>query len=389
VNDAALILVELGAILLGLAVLARLAAKVGLSPIPLYLLAGLAIGEGGLRPVATSESFIEIGASIGVVLLLFLLGLEYSARELVGELGRGMRGGVVDLVLNFTPGVAFGIIAGWDPVAVVALGGVTYISSSGIIAKLLSDHGWLGNRETPGILTLLVIEDLAMAVFLPILAVLAIGTGVAAGLVSVSIAMGLVAVILLIADRFSEHISSLVFDPSDEALLLSILGVTLITAGIAEQVNVSAAVGAFLVGIAVSGKAAEQSYRLLTPLRDLFAAVFFIVFGITTDPAAIPPVLLPAALLAIITAATKIGTGWWVATRAGIGRGGRRRAGVLLVARGEFSIVIAGLAAPVAANGASLAAVAAAYILILAVAGPLATRFLGSGVASAAVAGGT
>lgn len=378
-HDSALILIELGAILFGLAVLARLAGRLRLSPIPLYLLGGLAIGEGGVLPVVTSEEFIEIGASIGVVLLLFLLGLEYSARELMGELQRGAPSGVVDFTLNFAPGVVFGIALGWDLIAVVALGGVTYISSSGIIAKLLSDFGWLGNRETPVVLGILVLEDLAMAVFLPVLAVLTIGTSIGAGAVSIAIAVGLVAAILLAADRFSTQISRLVFDPSDEALLLSILGITLVTAGIAEQVNVSAAVGAFLVGIAVSGEAAERATRVLTPLRDLFAAVFFIVFGISTDPGAIPPVIVPAALLAVITGATKYATGWWSARRAGIGAGGRRRAGTLLIARGEFSVVIAGLAAPVAADGESLAALAAAYVLLMAVAGPLVTRAASGG----------
>ncbi|MEZ5175108.1 MAG: cation:proton antiporter [Acidimicrobiia bacterium] len=385
-HDSALVLVELGAILLGLAILARLAARLGLSPIPLYLLAGLSIGEGGVLPVVTSEEFIEIGASIGVVLLLFLLGLEYSARELMGELRRGAPSGVVDLLLNFVPGVVFGLALGWDAVAVVAMGGVTYISSSGIIAKLLSDFGWLGNRETPIVLGLLVLEDLAMAVFLPVLAVLTIGAGVGAGIASIVIAVGLVAAILLAADRYSTQISRAVFAPSQEALLLSILGVTLITAGIAEQMNVSAAVGAFLVGIAVSGEVAEQANRVLSPLRDLFAAVFFIVFGISTDPAAIPPVLLPAVVLAVITAATKVTTGWWSARRAGIGRAGQLRAGTLLVARGEFSIVIAGLAAPIAASGESLAALAATYVLIMAVAGPLTARLFGSPAEASAVA---
>jgi CPA2 family monovalent cation:H+ antiporter-2 len=387
VHETALILIELGAILLGLAVLARLAGVAGLSPIPLYLLAGLAIGEGGVLPVATAEGFIEIGASIGVVLLLFLLGLEYSSRELVGELRRGLPGGALDIALNFAPGAVAGIALGWDLLAVVALGGVTYVSSSGIVAKLLSDFGWLGNRETPSVLTILVLEDLAMAAFLPILAVLALGAGLGGGLLSIAVAMGLVTAILVVADRFSEPISRMVFVPSDEALLLSILGITLITAGIAEQVNVSAAVGAFLVGIAVSGEAAERASQLIAPLRDLFAAVFFIVFGIATDPGAIPPVLLPAMTLAVVTAGTKLLTGWWVAVRAGVGPRGRRRAGTLLIARGEFSIVIAGLAAPASAFGDSLAALAAAYVLIMAVTGPVAARFSGSPQGQTAVVG--
>ncbi len=142
-------------------------------------------------------------------------------------------------------------------------------------------------------------------------------------------------------------------------------------AGIAEQLQVSAAVGVFLIGIALSGRMAEGARELLSPLRDLFAAVFFVFFGLRTDSSAIPPVLLIAALLALVTALTKGATGWWAARRAGVGRLGRVRAGTVIIARGEFNIVIAGLAAAVEP---ALGPLAAAYVLIMAVGGPLIAR---------------
>ncbi|MGW2997328.1 cation:proton antiporter, partial [Streptomyces sp. NPDC001193] len=135
-----------------------------------------------------------------------------------------------------------------------------------------------------------------------------------------------------------------------------------------------AAVGAFLVGIALSGEVAEGTHTLLSPLRDLFAAVFFVFFGLHTDPASIPPVLLPALVLAVVTAGTKIATGYWAAKRAGIGVKGRWRAGGTLVARGEFSIVIAGLAVTAGIEPA-LGPLATAYVLILVVIGPLTARY--------------
>src|SRR5690606_23440397 len=112
-----------------------------------------------------------------------------------------------------------------------------------------------------------------------------------------------------------------------ESLVIGVLGLTMLVAGIAEQLNVSAAVGAFLVGIAISGQVAAEAEHVLSPLRDLFAAVFFVFFGLSTDPADMLPVLLPAAILAIITIATKTLTGWIAAKRAGIGVPGRWRAG--------------------------------------------------------------
>jgi len=137
---------------------------------------------------------------------------------------------------------------------------------------------------------------------------------------------------------------------------------------------VSAAVGAFLFGIAISGSTAHNATKLLEPLRDLFAAVFFVVFGLNTDPAAIPPVIGWALVLAVATTLTKLATGWWAARAQGIGKFGRARAGAALVARGEFSIVIAGLAVAYAAVPNELAALSTAYVLLMAVLGPIAAR---------------
>jgi CPA2 family monovalent cation:H+ antiporter-2 len=156
-------LLELGGVIVGLALLARLAARLQLPAAPLFLLAGLAFGQGGVLPLLTAEDFIELGAEVGVILLLFMLGLEYSAAELTSGLRRHAPAGVVDLVLNFTPGFVGGLLLGWGPVAAVFLGGITYISSSGIVARLLDDLRWLGNRETPVVISILVIEDLVMA----------------------------------------------------------------------------------------------------------------------------------------------------------------------------------------------------------------------------------
>jgi CPA2 family monovalent cation:H+ antiporter-2 len=158
-----------------------------------------------------------------------------------------------------------------------------------------------------------------------------------------------------------------------EALLLSVLGLTLLVAGVAAELNVSTAVGAFLVGIALSGPVAHHASQILSPLRDLFAAVFFVFFGLSTDPAAMPPVLLPALALAVFTMATKVVTGYIGAQRRGIAVPGRWRAGLALMPRGEFSVVIAGLAV---ASGVEpeLAPLAAAYVLITVVSGPMLTR---------------
>ncbi|GAA2199578.1 cation:proton antiporter [Sinomonas flava] len=372
----ALTLIELGAVVFALGLLARLAGRIGMSPIPLYLVGGLLFGAGGVIDLGGVRDFAHLAGEIGVILLLLMLGLEYTAQELVTGLRRSWQAGVMDLVLNFLPGMAVALLLGWGGVGALVMGGVTYISSSGIVAKVITDLGRLGNRETPTILAILVFEDLAMAVYLPILTAVLAGVSFLMGLQTMGISLVVVTLVLLIALRHGHHVSKAVHSENSEVFLLNVLGLALLVAGIASALQVSAAVGAFMLGIAISGTTAHTASRILEPLRDLFAAIFFVAFGLNTDPATIPPVLGWAVLLAVVTAATKVATGWWAAARAGVAVPGRARAGAALIARGEFSIVIAGLAVTSGAVNDELAALATAYVLLMAVVGPLAARFV-------------
>src|SRR5262245_5797964 len=371
-QDVSQILLELGAAIVGLAVLACLANRLGFSAIPLYLLAGLAFGKGGLAPLNFSEHFIHTGAEIGLLLLLFMLGLEYTEQDLRHNLQVGLPAGLVDLLLNFTPGFLAGVLLGWRTLPSVLLGGVTYISSSGIIAKMLAELKWLNNPEMPAVISLLVLEDLAMAVYLPLVAVLLAGGNLQTLALATFFAVATVSVILLVALRFGRGISRFFGHESDEIVLLTVFGTVLLVGGLAQRVQVSAPIGAFLVGIALSGPIAEKSRRLLAPLRDLFAATFFFFFGLETDPASLPR-LAPAALgLGLISTVTKVMTGCWAAGRVGVDASSRLRAGVALVARGEFSIAIAGMGK---ALEPQLGPLAAAYVLFLAILGPVLARF--------------
>lgn len=370
-HDLSLTFIELGLVIVGLAILARIAPRFGVSSIPLYLIAGLAFGNGGLAPLHLSESFIRLGAEIGVLLLLFMLGLEYTGDDLKKNLRRGLPDGALDFAANFFPGFVAGLFLGWKLIPAIFLGGVTYISSSGVIAKVLNELGGMNNPETPLVLSVLVLEDLAMAVYLPLVNVLLVGGGTGRILISVSVAVGVVMVVLFVALRYGHGLSRLAAHQSDEVVLLTTFGVVLLVAGVAQRFQVSAAIAAFLVGIAVSGPIAEHARRLIAPLRDLFAATFFFFFGLEVDPAALRPMLPVAAILALATAATKVLTGVLAGRRSGLGPEASVRAGLTLIPRGEFSIVIAGLGAAVEPE---LAPVSAAYVLLLAVAGPLLAR---------------
>lgn len=368
-------LIELGGIIVVLAVLARVADRFELSPIPLYLLAGLAVGEGGLVPLDVSEDFIALGAELGVILLLLTLGLEYTAAELTRNLRSGTPAALADLVANAAPGAVAGLLLGWGPEGALLLAGITYISSSGIVSKLLSDLGRLGNRETPTVLSLLVFEDLVMAAYLPVVAVVLAGGALLTGLIELGVALLTVAVVLLLALRQGPRMSRWVASESDEVVLLTVFGVTLVVAGLAQDLQVSAAVGAFLVGIALSGPVSVRAGELVQPLRDLFAALFFLFFSLQIDVADLPGALPAAIALAGATALTKVASTWWATRRAGVGRAGRLRAATVMVSRGEFSIILAGLGVAAGVDQ-GLGPTTAAYVLILATGGPLLTRFV-------------
>lgn len=368
------LLFQLGALLTMLALVGALARHFALSPIPVYLLAGLSLGKGGLLPVAAADDFVITAAPIGVVLLLLTLGLEFSATEFAASMRHHLPSAGVDIVLNATPGAVTGWLLGLNGIAILALAGVTYISSSGIIARLLEDLGRLGNRETPAVLAVLVLEDFAMAGYLPLLAVLAARGSWLDAVGGMLAAIGVLVAAFAVSYRWGHHVGRLVAHPDSEQLLLRVLGITLIVAAAAETMNASAAVGAFLVGLTLTGETADRARKVLGPLRDLFGAVFFLAIGLSVDPRELLPMLPVAVALAVVTAATKILTGMLAARRDGVARRGQLRAGTALIARGEFSLIIIGF---VGTSIPELAALATSYVFIMAIVGPVLSRYIG------------
>lgn len=367
-------LVELGVLLLTLALLGAIARRVGLSPVPFFLIAGLGLGEGGIHDVAATQEFIGAAGEIGVLLLLLMLGLEFSAAEFTSTLRRHAGSGVVDLLLNAPVGFLAGLVLGYEWQACLALAGITWISSSGMVARLLGDLGRMGHRETPVVLSVLVLEDIAMAIYLPLLVVILAGGSALTASVAVATAVGLVLVVLVSTRLLGHHLGRLLGHEEDEQVLLRVLGLMLVVAGLTHLVDASAAVGAFLVGLAIPGPTADRARSVLRPLRDLFAAMFFLSFGLEVVPSTLTAYLVPALALGLVSSLTKLLSGGYAAARAGIGRRGRLRAGGALVARGEFSIVIAGLA--VSAGHTEIGPLASAYVVLLGVAGPVIARFV-------------
>lgn len=372
-SHSAQVLVELGGVLLLLSLLNRLALWMKQSPIPFYMTAGLFLGSGGLIPLSASNEFFKLGSELGVVILLLSIGLEYSPKELVRSIGKSKSIALIDAALNAIPGFIAGYLLTQNITAALIIAGVTWVSSSGVIVKVLRDLGRMTNRETPTIITVLVLEDFAMAFYLPVLSAIAVGATLLNGSITVAIAIAIVATILTASYFWGKYISK-VFDAENiESVIVGVAGLAILVAGLLTDVQVSSAVGAFLVGIALAGKVAAKAAEHLHPLRDFFGAIFFVYFGIQTNPAEIPPAFFPAAALAAVTIATKVLTGYIAAKKAGIGIPGRWRTGFALTPRGEFSIIIAGLAIT-AKLDPTIVSFAATYMLMTVVAGPVLAR---------------
>ncbi len=375
-EDITMLLIELGAVILGLGLLGRFAGRFGFSPIPLYLLAGLAFGHGGLLPLAASEEFVAIGAEIGVILLLFMLGLEYTAAELVGTLDdRSTRPAWSTSCSTPRPAPPSRCCSAGVRSPRSRWRGVTWISSSGVIAKVLGDLGRLGNRETPVVLSMLVLEDLAMAVYLPILTALLAGVGLVGGSITLLIALGTVSVVLFVALRYGRVISRPSRRTRPGGAAARVLGLTLLVAGIAQQLQVSAAVGAFLVGIALSGPVAHArtaaAHPAAGPVRRGLLRLLRPQHRPGDDAAGAAARARPGGADHADQDRSPAGArpaGPASAARAGGGPAWRWSP------RGEFSIVIAGLAVASASNR-ELGPLATAYVLILVIVGPLAARY--------------
>jgi CPA2 family monovalent cation:H+ antiporter-2 len=378
-STSALELVEVGGVLLLLGIAAFLAAKIGVSAVSLFLISGLALGEGGIVGFEVSQGFIESAANIGAILLLLLLGLEYSAREITSAFKSRKSIVLIDL-LNVIPGAIVGYLMGWGLVGTVAMGGITFISSSGIASQLIRDSGFQRSEIAKRTVSVLVIEDLAIAPYLPVVSALALGASVLTGVISVGVALAITTIILLIGVHNETAITRILNARDPNALLLTVFGAALLAAGLATLVGFSGAVAAFLVGLLLTGEVANAVRNRLAPLRDFFAAIFFLFFGLATNPTDIPAVLPLAIVLAIAGSVLKLFVGWWTA-RDMTDQMSWRRVGAFLVPRGEFSILIAGLLVATEFS-AELQALTITYVMLTSIIGSALLVIFRSGFAN-------
>jgi CPA2 family monovalent cation:H+ antiporter-2 len=368
-------LLVLGVLFVIAYVLGRLGKLIGLPSIPIYMLVGLiARPHMHLLPVGFKPANVELVAIFGLIFLLFNLGLEFDQDEFFGNARGLLLSGGTRLIINFGIGIGFGFLVGWGPREALIIAGMTATSSSAIVTKLLIELRRLANPETPVILGIAVVEDVFIAFYLAIVAVVIGGeTNIWQIVLELGISFAFLVGMFALARWGGKHVSRVLGARDDELFTVLFFGLAVAFGGIGELLGVSNAIGAFLIGLVLGAtrfRSRIESFAL--PLRDVFGAFFFLNFGLALDPSSFGAVLLPVGGAVLMTLIVNAGGGWLIAwinrlpARYGLG------IGLILQNRGEFALILATLATA-AGLDPRLTPFAGLYVLVMSIVGPVLT----------------
>ena len=366
-------LIVLGLLLLVAYVLGRLGKLVGLPAIPIYMVVGLlASPHTGWFPLNFKSENIELIAVFGLILLLFNLGLEFDQDEFFGNFGKLVISGGSYIALNMGVGLAFGFWVGWGTREALIIAGITATSSSAIVTKLLIELNRLANRETPMILGVTVVEDIFIAIYLAIVSVVLSGETAFWPVVGkMAIAFAFLVLMFSIARWGGRYVSRIFHTKDDELFTILFFGLAVLFAGVGEELGVTDAIGAFLIGLVLGAtKYRKKIEHIAIPLRDVFAAFFFLNFGLALNIGEFPKVIVQVAVAVAMTIVLNIIAGQFVAWLNKLGPQAGINTTVILQNRGEFALILATLSIG-AGLDPRIQPFAGLYVLIMAVLGPI------------------
>ena len=354
-----------------LGVLGLIASRFGLSAIPAYVLAGLLLGPNEPEALALIEpsEVTDFVAEVGLVFLLFFLGLEFTLGRLARTRRHAFVGGTIDFAANAGVGLVVGVAAFGFSFAALILAAAIDVPSSAVTVKGLIDFRRLADDETDLVLAILVAEDLVIALVLGFAA--EGGAASSDTLVILAKAIGFIAFSLAVSKWLSGTIDRVLDRLPREFFLLAVFGFLVGMAAVAEELGLSEAIGALMAGVVLSETSVrEEIEERFFSFRDVFAALFFFAFGLAIDVSAIGDVGWILALAVVLTVAGKVAGGYGAGLVGGFTPRQSFNAGVALVAHGEFTIILAQLAADNEAiagvDSARLVAFAGLYVLLTA-----------------------
>ncbi|MGG3574355.1 cation:proton antiporter [Bacillus gobiensis] len=373
---------EIGTALVLIAIAAAIASRIKFSIIPFLIILGMIVGPHApklgiidLRFIESAE-IIDFFGRMGVLFLLFYLGLEFSVKKLIKS-GRSIAvGGSIYILINFSLGIFYGFIMKFEFLEILIVAGIITISSSAIVAKVLVDLKRTANPETELILGIIMFEDIFLAVYLSVVSGLVLGdaTSVGSALISILTALGYMLLFFIIARKLPWLLNKIFDIRSNEVFIISIFAALFFIAGFSETIHVAEAIGALLLGLVFSEtEHSDRIEQLVVPFRDFFGAMFFFSFGLSIDPFTLGDAIWLALGAVVLTLLGNFTAGIIAGRRAGLSHRASSNIGLTIVSRGEFSIIVAGLGI---SGGLSsiLTPFAALYVLILAILGPLLTK---------------
>lgn len=373
---------EVGLAIALIAVAGLISSKLRFSVIPFYILIGMAVGPHAMQwwhfdfRFIESAPLIDFMGRIGVLFLLFYLGLEFSVGRLIKSGRNIVVGGTIYIAINFTLGLLIGVVAGFPIAEILVIAGITTISSSAIVAKVLVDLKRTANSETEMILGIIMFEDVFLAVYISILSGLVLSGSSSLGgvLLSAVIALGFMLIVLIAGRKAVPLLNRLLNIRSNELFALVVFAALFLLAGFSETIHVAEAIGALLLGLVLAEtEHAKRIEHLILPFRDFFGAIFFFSFGLTINPLELGGAVWLSLAAVIVTLIGNFTAGMLAGRSAGLSSKASANIGLTIVSRGEFSIILANLGK---AGGLMtiIQPFAALYVLILAILGPLLTK---------------
>ena len=376
------LVLEVGTALVIIALAAVLAGKLKFSIIPFLIILGMLVGPHipvfGIIDLTFVNSYeiIEFLGRIGVLFLLFYLGLEFSVKKLERSGKNIVIGGSIYIAINFSLGLLYGIVNGFPLEETLIIAGIITFSSSAIVAKVLVDLKRTGNKETELILGIIMFEDIVLAVYLSIVSGMILGgsSSWVDTLISIGISLGYILLFFVIARKATPFLNKILNITSNEIFILVIFAALFFIAGFSETIHVAEAIGALLIGLVFSEtEHSERIEHLVVPFRDFFGAIFFFSFGLSIDPSTLGDAIWLVLGAVIITILGNFVAGLIAGRRAKLSYKASSNIGLTIVSRGEFSIILANLAIA----GSLMPIIkpfAALYVLILAILGPILTK---------------
>ncbi|MBU8785251.1 MULTISPECIES: cation:proton antiporter [Bacillus] len=370
---------EVGTALVIVAIGAVVANRLKFSIIPFLIVLGMIVGPHaptiGIIDLTFIESneIIQFLGRIGVLFLLFYLGLEFSVGKLVKSGQNIVVGGSIYVAVNFILGLLYGLVTGMPWMETLIIAGLLSVSSSAIVAKVLVDLKRTANPETELILGIILFDDIFLALFLTTVSgiLLAGSTSFLGIFTSVLISVGYMLLFFIIARKGALLLNKWLNIKSDEIFIIVIFAILFFVAGFSETLHVAEAIGALLLGLVFSEtEHRDRIEHLVVPFRDFFGAIFFFSFGLSIDPSTLADAIWLALGAAVLTIISNFAAGMISGRKAGLSHKASTNIGLTIMARGEFSIIVANLGVTAGLNPI-LTPFTALYVLILAVAGPL------------------